>query len=220
MNIQSTKDITNLEKFRFMVYGYSGVGKTQLIGTIPGKTLVLNTDKGMKTLRKSVIDYVSANTWKEVVDFLNFIKTEECLKTYEWIVFDSVSAMAQLLFVDLTDNKKFAGYDLWNQYGNFVTKFMLMLRDQQNYHTLAIFEAEDKEDDNGVVGKGFTIKGKSGTNIPNFFDEVFALRVNKEGDRILQTSTSLGWVAKDRSQTLEKNEPADLNSIMNKILTA
>ena len=218
MKINNTKEITQLEKFRIMVYGNSGVGKTQLIGTIPGKSLVLNCDKGMKTLSSLDIDYVSANNWSEIMEFLNFMKKEDCLKTYEWIVFDSISAMMDLLYLDLSETKKLAGFDLWREYSNFVNKFMRVLRDQQNYHTLSICEAIDKEDDSGVATKGFGVQGQIGGRIPNFYDEVFALRIGKDNARMLQTASSSGWIAKDRSQVLEKNEVADLGVVMAKIL--
>lgn len=217
MLIQSTKDIVNTEKFRFMIYGNSGIGKTQLIGTVSGTPLVLNTDKGMKTLTKSTIDFVSANTWPEVVEFLQFMKTKECQSKYDWIVFDSVSAMMDLLFVDLQDNKKLTGFDLWREYGNFVTKFLRVLRDQQDYHTLSIFECMDKEDESGKSVKAFAVQGQVGGRIPNFYDEVFALRLDKSGNRILQTNSVPGWISKDRSQLLAPIEPADLSLIMKKL---
>lgn len=217
MKISNTKNINHEEKFRFMVYGYSGIGKTKLIGTLPGKVLVLNTDKGLLTLAGMDVDYASANSWKEVIDFLNYMKTDEAKKKYKFIVFDSVSAMMDLLYMELSENKKLGGFDLWREYGGFVTKFFRVLRDQQDYHTLSLFEAIDKEDDAGLAVKAFGVQGSVGGRIPNFFDEVFALRMDKSGVRMLQTASSPGWIAKDRSQSLEKNELADLKIIMEKI---
>lgn len=217
MKIQSSKNIVNEDKFRFMVYGNSGVGKTQLISTIPGKCLVLNTDKGMKTLHKSDIDFVSAVSWKEVLEFLNYMKTPECQKVYTWIVFDSISAMMDLLFLELSEVKKLTGFDLWREYGAFVTKFMRVIRDQQEYHTLSIFECLDKEDDTGVPTKSFAVQGQVGGRVPNYYDEVFALRITKDTTRVLQTASSPGWIAKDRSQLLEKAEVPDLSIIMTKL---
>lgn len=217
MKISNTKDITTNEKIRFMVYGSSGVGKTKLIGTIPEKTLVLNTDKGMRTLSSMDIDYASANSWKEVIAFLDFIKTKECSDKYTWLVFDSISAMTDLLYTELVDNKKLDGFAMWKEYAGFVMKFMRFLRDQQVYNTLSIFEAIDKETESGVTEKSFGVQGSVGGRIPNFYDEVFALRLDKNGNRILQTASSAGWIAKDRAQVLEKTEVADLAIIMDKI---
>lgn len=224
MKIQSTKDISNQEKFRFMVYAYSGMGKTQLISTIPGKILVLNLDKGLKTLGGHDIDYVTANKWEDVIEFLNYIKKPECLSVYNWIVFDSVTAMTDLLYRHLENDKKFTGHEFWKHYGGFINKFMLVLRDQTDYHTLSLFEAIDKEDDSGMAIKAFGIQGQVGGRVPGFFDEVYALKMEKDNSRILQTVSSPGWIAKSRSRNIDKTgpalnktEPADLAHIMNKI---
>ncbi len=217
MKISSTKDIAAEGKLRFMVYGYSGIGKTKLISTIGEKTLVLNTDKGMLTLAGSDIDYVSANTWNEVDEFLKFLRTKECKETYAWVVFDSVSAMADLLGAELSKVKKLTGFEYWNEYDAFVKGFLLFLRDQTTYNTVSIYEAIDKEDDNDIPYKAFGVQGGTGKRIPNFYDEVFSLKLNKEGDRVVQTASTPGWIAKDRSQTLEKFEPANLAAIMKKI---
>jgi hypothetical protein len=54
-----------------------------------------------------------------------------------------------------------------------------------------------------------------------FFDEVFALRVEKDADgnptRWLQTNRDYNYEAKDRSGSLDMFEPADLSAIAAKI---
>lgn len=217
MKIVSTKDIANNDKFRIMLYGQSGIGKTQLISTIPGKALILNLDKGLLTLKKSDVDYVSANTWAEVLEFLNFVKTKECSDKYSWIVYDSITALMRILYSELVDNKKLTGFEMWKAYGDFATKFLTYIRDQQQYHTLSIFEEINSEDDSGMVQKTFGIQGKVGSSVPNFFDEVLALRIGKEGKRYIQTASANNYIAKDRSKSLLPQEEPDLNVIMKKI---
>jgi hypothetical protein len=217
MQIKSTKDITVTEKFRFMLYGLSGVGKTKLIGTIPEKTLIMNADKGMLTLASMDKDFVSVNSWKEIEEVLTYLKSKEALEKYQWFCIDSGTAVADLLLNHLSEEKKLSGFDLWREYGNIYNKFMRFLRDQQAYHTLSIFEAIDKEDESGIMTKSFGVQGSIGGRIPNFYDFVFALKVDKTGNRIIQTSSTPGWICKDRSQKLEKQEPADLGQIMKKI---
>lgn len=219
MKIQNTADLSVNGKFRFMVYGASGIGKTRLLSTIPDKVLIMNTDKGMLSVSNKSLDYVSVNSWKEVVDFLEEIKSsEEIKKKYKWLAFDSVSAMMDLLFNHLGEVKNLSGYDLWREYGKFVLKFMRFLRDQEQYHTVSIFEMLSTEDSNGVISKSFAVQGEVGKRIPGFFDEVFALRSDKDGKRFLQTNDLAGFPAKDRSQTLTLKEEADLALIMNKII--
>ena len=220
LQVMDTSEYLTNNKFRFMVYGKSGIGKTLLISTIKGRVLVLNTDKGLATLRKVPCKYVSANTWPEVLEFLTFIKTKECRDAYDWIVFDSVTALSDILFHYLLEDKKLSGFDFWRDYGNFMMKFMRFLRDQNIYHTLSIFEAIDKDNAQGFTEQIFGVQGQVGSKIPNYYDEVFALKMiihNKEQKRMLQTLTTLGWTAKDRSQSLDSLEEPDLNNIMEKI---
>ena len=221
MQILDTSEFLSNNKFRFMIYGKSGIGKTQLISTVKGRILILNTDKGLSTLRKFQCQYVSANTWPEILEFLNFIKTKECQESYDWIVFDSVTALSDILYNHLIDDKKLSGFDLWREYGNFMSKFLRFIRDQNTYHTVSIFEAIDKEDASGVTVQVFGVQGQIGSKVPNFYDEVFAMKMivqNKEPKRMLQTLTTLGWIAKDRSKALEALEEPDLNVIMEKII--
>jgi hypothetical protein len=62
---------------------------------------------------------------------------------------------------------------------------------------------------------------KLGQQLPYFFDEVFALRVEKGEDganvRALQCDTDGLWMAKDRSGKLEPWELPNLGEIIQKI---
>jgi hypothetical protein len=62
---------------------------------------------------------------------------------------------------------------------------------------------------------------KTGQSLPYFFDEVLALRVEKDPDgavqRALQCDGDGLWQAKDRSGKLEAWEPADLGHIIRKV---
>lgn len=62
---------------------------------------------------------------------------------------------------------------------------------------------------------------KTGQSLPYFFDEVLALRVEKDADgnaqRALMCDSDGLWAAKDRSGKLSNWEAPDLASIINKI---
>ena len=62
---------------------------------------------------------------------------------------------------------------------------------------------------------------KLGQQLPYFFDEVLALRTekNSEGEvqRAIMTETDGTWTAKDRSGLLSTWEAPDLGAIINKI---
>ena len=62
---------------------------------------------------------------------------------------------------------------------------------------------------------------KIGQSLPYFFDEVFALRVEKDEEgkprRLLQCKPCNQWQAKDRSTKLNDFETPDLGAIIRKI---
>lgn len=221
MKINNTKNSSEVEKLKVMIYGTSGVGKTKLLGSLNEKMLILNADKGLMTLNSQDIDYVSVSSWKEVIEFLDYIKTSECLSKYTWIGFDTVTAMFDLLFSHLekkqASDPKFDGFSFWKEYGGLLVNFLRIIRNQSSYHILALFQHSTKEDDNGLSQQVFGLQGGQASKPPEFFDEVFALRLDKNGSRILHTSSTQGWIAKDRSQALEKSEALDLSLIMKKI---
>ena len=61
---------------------------------------------------------------------------------------------------------------------------------------------------------------KLAQNLPYLFDEVLALRIDKQDDetiRFLQTQADNQWSAKDRSGKLDQFEEANLSKIISKI---
>lgn len=224
MKINNTKNVSDNEKLKIMLYGLSGIGKTKLIGTLKEKILILNADKGLMTLQGLDIDYFTATSWKEVMEFLDYIKTKECSEKYTWIGFDTVTAMFDLLFAHLEKRQaadsKYDGFCFWKDYGGLLLNFLRIIRDQNTYNILALFQHSTKEDKDGISQQVFGLQGGSATRPPDFFDEIFVLRQDKNGARIVQTASSPGYIAKDRSQVLEKNEIADLNEILKKIKEA
>lgn len=218
MNIQSTKNMQLTEKIRLMVFGKSFTGKTTLISTLPEKALVLSSDKGLIVLKKFDVDYFSMTSFTKVTEFLSFLKTDECKQKYNWICFDSVTAIADMLYFYLLDEKKLDGHKLWGEYGNFMIKFLTFIKNQNDYHTLSIYESLDKEDESGITVQSYGVKGAAADKIQYFYDEIFSLRkIGKDRKRILQTEESPGYFCKDRSGALLINEEPDLGNIIKKI---
>jgi hypothetical protein len=54
-------------------------------------------------------------------------------------------------------------------------------------------------------------------NLPYLVDEVFCMRLNRDGSRYLQTVGDRKYVAKDRSGKLSPQEDPNITSIFNKI---
>jgi hypothetical protein len=95
-------------------------------------------------------------------------------------------------------------------------------RDLPNRHVLMTAKLEKTTDEMGRVLYSPSMPGnKTGQSLPYFFDEVLALRVEKDADgqiqRALMCDSDGLWLAKDRSGVLDVWEGADLGELITKI---
>ena len=56
--IKSTKDVVDTDGVKILFYAESGFGKTSSLGTLKGKTLLLNVENGTLVLRDKDIDVI------------------------------------------------------------------------------------------------------------------------------------------------------------------
>lgn len=219
MEIKNTQNV-HQNKVCLCVYGPSGVGKTSLVGTLPGKVLMLSAEQGELSLKGKDIDYVHASSWKGIDDFIKYTGTPECQQTYDWIVIDSISEVADRCIEGC--EKKYEGFKMWGAFADAMSKLIKYFRDNPHYNSLHIYQEEIKDDDMGRRNHDFCIKGSLRSKIPYFYDIVLAMRSKtKEGktERFLQTVSSGGFTAKDRSGSLEQIEQPDLENIYKKIIS-
>lgn len=224
MKIKNTKKIDQ-NKICFCVYGESGAGKTTLVGTLPGKVLMLSAEQGELPLKGKDVDYAPASSWQEITEFVEYTKTDECKKTYDWIVLDSVSEIGERC-VEACEQKykgesnKFA---LWDAYKKAMTRLIKYFRDSQDYHSLHIYQEDIREDDLGRRCKAFGLQGSLRSKVPYFYDIVLYMNVEKDSktgkvSRKLITVDTKGAVAKDRSGALNSSEDPDVSAILKKVL--
>lgn len=81
------------------IYGKSGVGKTTLLGTMPGRGLVVDVPQiegGNFVLGAYAnrIDVKDVSSWDEIDAIYWFLAKEA--HNYKWVAFDSITAMAEL----------------------------------------------------------------------------------------------------------------------------
>lgn len=224
MNVKNTKDVS-ANKMAFCVYGPSGVGKTTLVGTLPGKVLMLSAEQGELSLKGKDVDYVHVTDWAGVKEFMEFVQTDEAKKKYDWIVLDSMSELGERCLEAC--ELKFKGEDnkfkLWDTYKKELTKIIKFFRDTPSYHSLHIYQQDTREDDMGRRMTTFKVSGSLRASVPYFYDEVFYMCVNKnekgKETRVVKTAPSIKVIAKDRSGALDEKEAPDMAEILNKILS-
>ncbi|HEY6009080.1 MAG TPA: AAA family ATPase [Geobacteraceae bacterium] len=87
------------QSFGICIYGRGGVGKTTLIGTMPGKGLVIDVPQiegGTFVLEDHAdrIDIVPVNTWNDINEIYWYLAKEK--HSYQWVAVDSITAMTEL----------------------------------------------------------------------------------------------------------------------------
>lgn len=225
MLIKSTNSAEST-RVTMLVYGKSGAGKTTLAKTLPGKTLIISAESGLLSLKDFQIDYVEleGKTATEKLISLHSIATELASKVeYDNIFIDSITEISQI-FVEHFQAQYQSRSDalvLWGEYSKSMRAFIKRLRDMAPYNVImSCLEKEDKDDLSRKIYMP-DLNGKISTQILQFFDEVFNLKVVMKDDeekRVLITDHFDGFVGKDRSGKLAKFEPANLTHIFNKIL--
>lgn len=90
---------------RIMLYGSAGAGKTHFIGTCP-KPFILDSDKGLMTLREKKIQYLplmrGEKVYSTVIDAIKAArKREGIFKDIETFAIDSLTSLADMLMIEV-----------------------------------------------------------------------------------------------------------------------
>lgn len=220
LKIKSLRDSVEGNGIKICVYGGAGVGKTSLIRTIPGKTLILSAESGLLSIADVDADVVEVTSLEDVRDAYKFLAQGE--HDYTWVALDSFSEICEVLLIEEKAKTK----DPRQAYGAVIETGTALARAFRDLPLGVYFSAKaerQKDEATGRVSSVLSMPGaKLGNAIPYLFDEVFHLFVaqNKEtgeAERWLQTVGDQRADAKDRSGKLDQYEPADLSHIVAKI---
>lgn len=202
-----------------IIHAPSGAGKTTLAGTLPSP-VILSAEGGLLSLADQNIPYIEINDMASLSEAYEWASESDEAKGFESIALDSISEIAEVV---LTAEKAKAK-DPRQAYGALQDTMSSMIRAFRDLpkHVYMTAKTEKTQDDTGRLLWSPMMPGaKLGQQLPYFFDEVFALRVEKDEDgstvRMLQTESDGSWTAKDRSGKLESWEPCHLGDIIEKI---
>jgi AAA domain len=140
---------------------------------------------------------------------------------FESVALDSISEVAEVVLQhELKRNKD--GRAAYSELNTTMQELIRAFRDLPNKHVYMSAKLEKSQDEMGKLLFNPSMPGKSLTQgLPYFFDEVLALRVEKDGEgntqRALMCDSDGIWLAKDRSGKLEGWEAPDLGAIISKI---
>lgn len=208
---------------KLLVYGQAGAGKTSLIRTLP-KPVVLSAEGGLLSIQDADIPFIEITSMEELQEAYMWCRDSEEAKDFETIALDSISEVAEVVLNhELKTNKD--GRAAYGELNTQMTGLIRAFRDLPSKHVYFSAKLEKSQDEMGKLLYNPSMPGKSLTqSLPYFFDEVLALRVERDSEgvnqRAIMCDTDGLWLAKDRSGKLEPWEAPDLGEIIRKIAGA
>ena len=205
---------------KVLVYGQAGAGKTSLIKTLPSP-IVLSAEGGLLSIQDADLPFIEIASMTDLQEAYKWLTESDDAKAYKSVALDSISEIAEVV---LNAEKK-ATKDPRQAYGAMqeqMADIIRAFRDLPGRHVYMSAKLEKTQDEMGRVLYAPSMPGnKTGQALPYFFDEVLALRVEKDGDgntqRALMCDSDGLWLAKDRSGKLDMWEAPDLSAVFAKI---
>ena len=219
INLKSTGNLAG-NGVKLLVYGQAGAGKTSLIPTLPNP-IVLSAEGGLLSIQDAELPYIEITTMAELQEAYKWLAESAEAAQFESVAIDSISEIAE---VALNYEKK-VNKDPRAAYGAMqeqMADIIRAFRDLPAKHVYMSAKLEKTQDEMGRILYAPSMPGnKTGQSLPYFFDEVLALRVEKDAEgatqRALMCDSDGLWLAKDRSGKLDAWEASDLTVIINKI---
>lgn len=219
INIKTTAGLS-AESVKLLVYGQAGAGKTTLAATLPSP-IILSAEGGLLSIADNNLPYIQIGNVADLHEAYQWLTESEESKPFKSVALDSISEIAEVV---LNAEKK-ATKDPRQAYGAMqeqMADIIRAFRDLPGRHVYMSAKLEKTQDEMGRILYAPSMPGnKTGQALPYFFDEVLALRVERDADGISQRALMCDsdglWQAKDRSGKLNSWEEPDLGSIINKI---
>ncbi len=220
IKLTSTKN-AHANGIKALVYGKAGIGKTTLMGTAPNP-IILSAEAGLLALQDKDIPVIEIKSVQDADDAYEYLMSKDGDK-YDTICLDSISEIAEVCLTEQKSENK-DGRIYWTGLADEMNKLIRKFRDMKGKNV--IFSAKQirvTDDDTGVTSYVAAMPGKNLTNgLPFFFDLVLYMSLYTDEDdgskyRVINTSVSYNYDAKDRSGRLNKIEEPDLSKIFDKI---
>ena len=205
---------------KLLVYGQAGAGKTSLIKTLPSP-VVLSAEGGLLSIADADVPYIEVSTMDDLREAYAWLRDSAESKQFRTVALDSISEVAEVV---LNAEKKATkdGRAAYGEMNTVMTELIRSFRDLPGRHVYMSAKLEKLQDEMGKVLYGPSMPGKTlSQGLPYFFDEVLALRVEKDTEgnsqRALMCDSDGAWLAKDRSGKLAQWEAPDLGEIIKKM---
>jgi energy-coupling factor transporter ATP-binding protein EcfA2 len=204
---------------KLLVYGHAGAGKTTLAASMP-RPIIISAEGGLLSIQGAALPYIEVSSMETLREAFDYVSGEHGAD-FDSIVLDSISEIAEVVLI----HEKAVNKDGRAAYGEMavqMTSIIRAFRDLPGKHVLMTAKVEKSQDETGRILYSPSMPGnKVGQSLPYFFDEVLALRVEKDAEGVAQRALMCDsdglWLAKDRSGKLDAWEAPDIGAVINKI---
>lgn len=219
INLKRTSAISR-DGVKILIYGQAGAGKTSLIPTLPSP-IVLSAEAGLLSIAGAEVPYIEIGSIQDLQEALEWLTGSGEAAAFQSVALDSISEIAEVV---LTDEKRVTK-DPRQAYGamqDAMAGIIRAFRDLPGKHVYMSAKLDKSQDETGRILYAPSMPGnKTGQQLPYFFDEVLALRVEKDAEGVPQRALMCDgdglWLAKDRSGRLDAWEAPDLGAVIQKI---
>ncbi len=203
MQILKATEITE-GKMTALIYGTPGIGKTTLLGTLPGRTLILDVDKGTSVLRgNEKVDIVRLS--EDLQEIPEILKELHSNCEYSNVCIDSLSEFERGMLAYYGRNGKNDAVPSQGDYLRVDYKLVDCCRQFRALPCNVFFTAwEMQKEITSVTGEKYSqarplLREKNTDNICGLCDLVGQLVMNpKDGERYVRLESSMALIAKDR----------------------
>jgi len=222
IKLTSTAKATADNGLKVLVHGPAGSGKTTLCATTDEPTVIISAEAGLLSLRGHDIPAIEVASIEDVHEAYRYITQADEAKGFRWVCLDSISEIAEVCLAA----EKRANKDPRAAYGALADQMGQLIRAFRDIPSRNVyFSCKQQRVQDQLTGAQLyfpSLPGQMlGQGIAYFFDEVFALRVERDPEgnptRWLQTGRDFTYEAKDRSGSLALFEPPHLGAIARKV---
>ena len=185
LNVKKTNQLENLFP-KILIMGGSGAGKTYFLASgNTKKTLIISvkTEAGLMTLHDLEIDYVEIESFKDIQEIYNYLKSPE--NKYETVGLDSLTQLQECLIKN--DLKGMTGFEKWAQVKELTFEIVQRFKSLPLNAIFICESDEDKDDKTGEIKVYPRLVGKSKQTIAHWFDEVYYFKrieeIDNEGNK-------------------------------------
>ena len=219
--IKNTKD-AHSDGVKVLLFGASGLGKTTMLGTLSGKTLILSAESGLLVLKDKDVDVIDVDSIEKLGSVYVALKSGE-LK-YDNVCLDSLSEIGEMIVTELDKDDYYGDptntFPMWKEYSKRMTNIAKSFRDLKGINIILTALAEPVEANGSIKYMPMIPAKKAQAKLLSLYDEVYYYAFNKDKQRVLHTSGSNMYEAKSRlgvDSEIVVSEDNNLGSILNKL---